>query len=61
MGLILLPEERSEREAELLAVPAPPTAAVVARLSHEQYASRARLVSTHEESSRRKHTKLDSA
>ena len=40
-GLILPPEERSEHEAELLAVPAPPAAAVVARLSREQYASRA--------------------
>lgn len=38
MGLILPPEERSEHEVELLAVPAPPTAAVVARLFHEQYA-----------------------
>jgi hypothetical protein len=38
MGLILPPEERSEHEAELLAVLAPPAAVVVARLSHEQYA-----------------------
>ena len=37
-GLTLLPEERFENEAELLAVPAPPAAAAVARLSHEQYA-----------------------